>query len=79
MKILSHQEIEFMKNPDKFNRDYQYVLIHRIKQKRKDMIKELEFINNNERALLTDREKKEWDEREQQVKEFYLSPSSAIF
>ena len=34
MKYLSKQEYNFLKNPDEFNRNYQYVLKHRIKKKR---------------------------------------------
>ena len=61
MKVLSHQEYEFLKNPDKFNRNYQYVLTHRIKRKLIDMQFTMDFIDAHIRPLLTDNKKKKHD------------------
>ena len=63
MKILSHQEYEFLKNPDKFNRNYQYVLTHRIKKKFSQMENTISFINYYQRALLTDKKKGFYDDQ----------------
>lgn len=61
MKVLSHQEYAFLKKPGKYNRNYQYVLTHRIKKKVKDMENNLAFINHYHRSLLTKRKKKDYD------------------
>ena len=61
MKVLSHQEYEFLKNPDKFNRNYQYVLTHRIKKKARSMENNQAFINHYSRSLLTEKKKVKYD------------------
>ena len=62
MTKLSIQETTFLRNPDKFNENYRYVLTHRIKKKKKDMEEILGVIKKYERSLLTDKEKLDYDE-----------------
>ena len=61
MKVLSHQEYEFLKNPGNFNRNYQYVLTHRIKKKVRSMENNQAFINHYSRSLLTEKKKIDYD------------------
>ncbi|MBU1940331.1 MAG: hypothetical protein KKC68_01015 [Candidatus Thermoplasmatota archaeon] len=61
MKILSHQEEQFLLNPSRFNDNYRYVLTHRIKGKVTLMKNELDFISKHERSLLRNRQKTVYD------------------
>ena len=72
MKILSHNEFEFLKSPEKYNRNYQYVLSHRIKKKVESMENTLAFINFNHRALLTDKKKDVYDLEKQKDKWWFI-------
>jgi len=85
MKYLSYKEYEFLKHPEKFEKNYRYVLTHRIKNKKDDLENVLSVINKHERALLTDKERIEYDEEkaiEHKLKEhnkkYKVSPSFFI-
>lgn len=68
MKLLSFQETNFLLNPEKFNRNYQYLLTHRIKTKMKDVNRDIDFIKRHEKALLTDRKKIIYDDDQDRKK-----------
>jgi len=75
MASLSIKEITFLRNPEKFNANYRYVLIHRIKKKEEKIKDILGIIKKHERSLMNEKERKEYDEQkaiEQQRKEFNL-------
>ena len=61
LKILSQREYEFLINPEKFNRDYQYVLTHRIKKKLCSMENTISFIKAHYKALMSNNNKGKFD------------------
>ena len=69
MKLLSFQEENFLLQPNKFNRNYQYVLIHRIKQKMKDAERDINFVRRHEKALLRIVQKDTYDDK-QEIEKF---------
>lgn len=52
MKILSHQEGEFLRNPQKFKQGYSRVLKHRIRKKVEDMVNVLVYIAEHDKGSL---------------------------
>ncbi len=61
LKILSQREYEFLINPEKFNKDYQYVLTHRIKKKLCSMENTISFIKAHYRSLMPNKNKERYD------------------
>ncbi len=61
MELLSPNEYEFLKNPETFNRNHQYVLIHRIRKKVAVMERHLNFIDEHFKALFKKHELRKYE------------------
>ena len=58
-KLLSDKEIDFLKNPGKFNRHYQKALRYRIKKKVKAMMYIIIFVQYSKDAMQPNSNKKD--------------------